>query len=225
MKLPFFLLLALGQIGFAQTVTYSPSERIESALSVTVVISTDEEAHNIARAFAGRREPNPLYRYLSYLRGKSETSTLTLPLESILHSFIRKNLNTFPDHDGPNCFNSALCVNDDNNFVIEQTTEREFNRRLLENYVQLADNDSPQVGDLVIFFDREDHPIHVATYIDSEIVFTKNGSSSQSPYIFQSHQVTESIYAPATTRKAIFKPKINSKQNNYDCAKYLGAPV
>lgn len=105
----------------------------------------------------------------------------------LLPPFARERLYTFPAEDGTerkhDCYWSAL------NFFNQNADDRYTNPKNIEKAIETEFSeikDRPSFGDMVIFFDSKDVPIHAAVYIADEIVFTKNGPLESQPWTLES---------------------------------------
>ena len=192
-------------------------------LDVTLQISSDEDIEKVATKYAGERDPEPIKRYLRSLFKKNNQAPFILPLEKIMHSFMRKKVNTFDITGGPNCNNTGLCSNQFNSFQVEFSTAGELRSSLGRNYLRLADDAPLKAGDLILYVDESTDPYHVATYIDENLVFTKNGINKYNPYIFQYQTDVEAHYYPdgdAASKKIRYRPNPD-KLNKANCYNYL----
>src|SRR5206468_2987345 len=96
--------------------SYTSSGNGRTGLSIDLTYTRDDDIGAIAQKYAGERDPRIIERYLRLKLSQSSTGTVTLPLEKLLHSFIRKNINTYNVCSGPNCLNSAISVNEGNDY-------------------------------------------------------------------------------------------------------------
>lgn len=168
--------------------------RASRSVEARIQIRQGDDLAAIARKYAGERDPRPIERYLRKTLGSSPS--VDIPLEKILHPFIRKWLDAYSHCHGPNCFNTGLNVNRGAHSVIEHTPQHALMREAYENYRFVRPAEGLQVGDLLIYRDPQGLVDHVSTYVGDGLVFTKNGLARESPYVFQEMADNERIYFP-----------------------------
>lgn len=167
-------------------------------------IDTSEDLAALAHKYAAGRDPRFIEDYLR--RKLKGNASVTIPLESILPRFIRRNLHRFEDCTGPDCLRAAVSVRegynpsrlDDGNSLI---------KRLYSPLYSPVEGGRPEPGDVFIYAKPDGTFVHAATYVGDGYVFTKNGMSRYNPYLFQSQAETEAIYFPSGKfQLLIFRP-------------------
>ena len=187
------------------------ASRFLEGYRVTLLLKSGEDVGAIARQFAGHRDPASIERYLRALLKKSGGAEVQVPLEKILEPFIRQTHGTYPDPksqryslDGPNCFNCALSVNDGKDYDQKFVHSRDLGERIQREYT----------GDLIGQWDPEmGEVVHAFTYIGEaqvagasqrvRIVYTKNGTSYNHPYLFADGNWIADIYTGSMPSKFI----------------------
>lgn len=183
---------------------FTGGDDFQRGLKVDLTYTANDDLIGIAKHYAGERHSRALERYLRLLLARSSTGSVTIPLSSILHPFIRKQINTYAICSGPNCFNTGLNVNQGNfyekKFISggEELLDKAYRR-----YRFVKPDEQLTAGDLMIYQDSEGRIIHVSTYISNSLVFTKNGFSKFNPYVFQTRSQNESLYFPDQKFKLI----------------------
>jgi hypothetical protein len=167
---------------------------LKNTVSVHITIRNEADIKAVILKYAGNRDPDFIRDYLKIILSQSENGSVTFPLENILSPFIKDKINTYDPSGGPNCFNSGLCVNQGPDYKVEFTEASELMAIIDEDYSELNIMEQPQTGDILLYSNSEGHQKHVATYIDDEVVFTKNGINKFNPYIFQKLEDMENIY-------------------------------
>ncbi len=170
--------------------------RFETVISPSVVIRPEDDIEAVGRYFAGGRDPEPLIRYLKYLRSLNGTKTFSVPLEKILHPFIRKTTNTHSQCDGPNCYNATKNVTLGNRFSFEFLSSQELAENVIQGYRQAGKDELTRPGDLLIYSNSKYKIRHAAVVAADEIVFTKNGRFKLNVYGFQERKSMEAVYFP-----------------------------
>lgn len=195
-----------------------------TGLKVTLTINRHDDLRKIAEKYAGERDYRPIERLLRIqLRGGD---SVKIPVEKLLHAFVRNMNESYASCHGPNCFNAGLNVNRAKGHRLELTTPDELLRMAYSQYRFVRPSESLQAGDLLGFHDRSGSLVHVASYVGDGITFTKNGYTRNHPYIFQSIETLKKIYAPdGVFGLTVFRiPKapesVVSKNGRYD-----GPPV
>lgn len=177
------------------------------AVNIEVTIKSSEEAKSIAHQFAAGRNPLAIEKFLLSKLEKNNGAPLKIDLHEILPVFVRKQMNQYDLDGGPNCFNSGICVNRGNHYETEFTDAKKLGTTLDRDYLKLTDDTKLLPGDLMLYTDEFGNPIHVATYITDEIVFTKNGINKFSPYIFQRLENMEMTYGASRLKLVTYRPQ------------------
>jgi hypothetical protein len=108
----------------------------------------------------------------------------TVSVLYLLPHFARERLYTYPLPTGAapasmNCFWSAL------NFFRETPDDRFADPGYAFSYIasQYGPIERPsRLGDLILFLDKQGHPVHAAVYIAGDLAFTKNGLNWKQPW-------------------------------------------
>lgn len=109
--------------------------------------------------------------------------------------FIQAMLNNFSDCHGPNCFNSALNVNRERNFKLESVRDgKALLKDAYSKYRYVRPEESLRTGDLLVYSDESGTITHAASYVDDDIVFTKNGYGRHLAYRFENIETMENVY-------------------------------
>jgi len=168
----------------------------QSTLMVFLHISQGADTFSLLNYWAPRegRAKNiaPLLDSASRIEGGVD-----IDIVHLLPRFARKRLYTYPTTDGDagetiyDChWNTMNFWNDppDNRFAdsafVIQTLETEYEPVL----------DDFRFGDIILFMKSETQAIHSAIFIADDIVFTKNGPSQHSPWIFMQMDMLISHY-------------------------------
>lgn len=169
---------------------------LTEALQPHLVLKQSDDPAAVARGLAGERDPRPIERYLRGRLSRAGAGGVRIPLEKVLHPFIRKNVNTYASCTGPNCLNAAVSVNRKNRYRAEYLSPSDFPAVVRDSgYRELAAGESPQVGDLIAYYDPSDPTVvHAATFVTQDILFSKNGFGKRAPYAFQSRKAVEDTY-------------------------------
>ena len=155
----------------------------------------------IARKIAGERPLSEVERLLSDRLQKSGSSSVEVEISEILHPFIRLRANRFCAVDGPNCFNAGLSVNSNLDFEDRYVTPAQLHTLIYKRYRFLWPAEKLRTGDLLVYYGIPDAEglceiIHASSYITDSIVFSKNGLSKLSSYVFQNRRDSEAIHCP-----------------------------
>jgi hypothetical protein len=178
----------------ARNVTYLVSLKVDASADI----------EGIARywTFRGRsKESGPLLQSLSRVPGGSE-----LDLAHLLPPMARRRIYTYakPSPNGVvdprNCFWSAM------NFFAETPEDRFTNAdemmRVLTAEYQLVDE--PTFGDVVVMFDAQNQPIHAASYLADNLLFTKNGHTPFHPWMYATLDEIHELYSAMLPRSLPF---------------------
>jgi len=191
---------------FIKDLTNLEIENTQKAVKVEIRIKSEEDIQAVSRKYSGGGNAKAVVRLLRIKLAKSVTGEIVIPLESILPPFIRKRVGSYGTVSGPSCYNSGICVNRGNRFQVEYNSVSELNNVISNEYVKVPRLGSFRTGDLILFYSvSPKNAIHVATYIDEEIVFTKNGINKFNPYIFQRREDVESAY-PSHRKVRHYRP-------------------
>lgn len=121
---------------------------------------------------------------------QASTNGGRIDLAYLMPPFCRERLFQFPDRanhpeaDQMDCFWTAL------NFFRHPPQQRFMDNPLRLRHLQ--DHYEPQTGepgfgDLVVLYGANQEPMHACVYIAGDIVFTKNGGTLNSPWVFMSY--------------------------------------
>jgi len=197
-----------------------PPHASRVGLDVTLAIDHDANLAAIANKYRMGRDPKAIEILLRKQLEASSGRAVSIPLETILPKFIRKMVNSYAPDSGPNCFNAALCVGRAAKYELTyirgddaQATQEVMRQELnADGYRYVGTNEKLLVGDLLIYFVKNgaDFEIwHAARFLGDGIMFTKNGSASSSPFIFQPVELMERIYLQNLDYKiTVFRPEI-----------------
>lgn len=162
-------------------------------INARLVIHRNDRLSAIAKKYAGERDPRPIEQALRLALGESES--VEIPLESIMHPFIQKMLNTYAECHGPNCFNSGLNVNRGPAYRIENVADDySLIREVYTKYRYVKPSEWLQAGDLLAYADANGRIIHAASYEGDGLVITKNGISKFQPWVRQNLSEMEKLY-------------------------------
>lgn len=170
---------------------YNYSKNLSKSYEIKIKINS-ENILKISKKYSGERDYQSLLRFLKLKL--LQQSEIVLSLEEILHPFIRKNINTFKDCDGMNCFNTSLSVNKSNHYNFNFIGTNELIKEIISQYRIVKNNENLRAGDLLLYADEFGNFVHASTYIDKEFAFTKNGYSRYSAFVFQKHETIEKEY-------------------------------
>jgi hypothetical protein len=180
---------------------------LRAGLNVKISVSKDDNIAEIARMYAGERDPKPIERYLRAALKKSGKTEIAVPVQNILPKFVRENLNTYRICHGAECRNAAISATLSNAAEAKSTpkhfTQEETISALKKDYRYVGPEEKLKTGDLLLYitddFQGKPQLSHAAAYVGkgewgNDIVFTKNGHSRINPYIFQTREQMEDIY-------------------------------
>lgn len=168
---------------------------INEGIKAHIVLRQGDDITSIAKKYAGERDYRPIERYLRRALGTS--ASVEVPLEKIMHPFIRQMIDHYTECHGPNCFNSGLNVNRGHSFRLEHVPgEAPLMKEVYSKYRFVTPSEQLQAGDLLLYRDTKGEVIHVSSFVGDGIVFTKNGFNKFTPYIFQEIGTNEKIYFP-----------------------------
>ena len=168
----------------------------QSTMIVKLHITPDTDIESLVSYWANRndlgKDVKPLLESEARIPGG-----FNLDITHLLPRFARKRIYTYPRADGDNgemlydChWNSMNFWNDppDNRFAdkayVIRTLETDYDSVL----------DGFKFGDIILFMKSDTEAVHSAVYIADNIVFTKNGPSQHSPWIFMKMDVLTSHY-------------------------------
>lgn len=200
----------------------------------TLHVSKSDDIAAIARKYAGERDPRPIERYIRRLLGNSKN--VAVPLENILHPFVRKMIDRYSMCHGPNCFNTGLSVNKSAvkeigartsvRMPIEQTTDAGLLKAAYSRYRFVRPDEALRAGDLLIYRDAASEVKHVATYVGDGLVFAKNGMNRFMPYVFQDMRFNEALYFDdGKFRLSVYRVPAAGEKVISSTGKFKGAEV
>lgn len=166
----------------------------KKALQISFKIHSENDIEELLKKYSSPNNYKKNKRQLLKLLKESSLKEIIIPLEDILSPFIRENINTFDNMGGPNCFNAGICVNDGKNYETKYVDKLELTESLKKNFLHLTVMEELKTGDLILYKNLMNEYVHVATYIDDDIVFTKNGINKFNPYMFQYKSDMENLY-------------------------------
>lgn len=181
-----------------ETIEHYRNEASAVGYAALVVVTPESDLEAMGRFFAGQRDPAPLIRYLKYLRSKNKSTPFNVPLEDLLHPFIRKTINTFSYCDGPNCHDAGRNTSLGNRFNFELIDPYTLLSEIRERYLVPHSGERLRPGDLLVYRNADERIVHTAVFAVDGFVFTKNGAWKLSPYIFQPIEVMEDVYVRAS---------------------------
>jgi len=117
--------------------------------------------------------------------------TIPAPLAAVL-----KLDGIAPRHDGPNCWNVSL-VASGTLPALRHTRAEEFSYYLDSPYCRQLLANEITAGDLGVVRELKHgslHEIHAYVHVSADLVFSKNGTGSDSRYLLQPQQEMERIY-------------------------------
>ncbi len=151
----------------------------------------------------------PLVRYWSFgdddrleaLFDDARRTGATVPLRALLPPLPRERLDTFPAPDEPDydCFWTALNFFSSPDDPLGNDGTPGFKRTLRQRYVEIASGDA-RFGDLIVFWGRDDMPVHAANLIADDVVFTKNGGIKSRPWTLMHLREVQLLYPGTMAR-------------------------
>ncbi len=143
---------------------------------------------------------------------------LNFSLVDLMPPVVQRLLGKYSIYCGPNCLNAAISFYQDNNFKLTYLDGKDLQEEL-KNYQALdLIKQAVQPGDLIIIKDRNSNIVHAAVYVFDNIVFTKNGASKFSPYLFQKMDTLLSVY-PIKNKEQVqfyrFKQEISEIEKSF----------
>lgn len=130
------------------------------------------------------------------------------PLALFMPSVVKMNLFNYSKVCGPNCLNAAVSFHQGDDFQLQYIDRKDLEQEL-KNYDFIQNGiQNIQIGDLIVFENKEGKADHAAVLVADGFVFTKNGASKYNPYLFQSIEQLFTVY-PVKSKTQI---KIYRKQ-------------
>lgn len=121
----------------------------------------------------------------------------SVDLAAILPRFMRTHLGQFARCSGLSCLATGLNADREGAFLPGPVNTATLERHLENEYRALSPAEPSRLGDLMVFVKRDGPgPIHVATFVTDDLVFTKNGMSRYHPYVLQKTRDNIAIYFP-----------------------------
>jgi hypothetical protein len=114
----------------------------------------------------------------------------------LLPGFARKRIYTYPNPESQTVTNQH-CHWTSMNFLADIPDERFADHSVVQKTVQAAFvpvTDHPRLGDVMLFLDSAGDVVHSATYIADDIVFTKNGTAANRPWIYMQLEDLRACY-------------------------------
>lgn len=154
---------------------------------------------------------NTLVRFVKYIDILSvekkwlidfRNGKMKFPLIDLMPPVVQNLLGKYSIFCGPNCLNAAISFQQGNDFKLAYVDAKEITEELKQYDVVDLNMQEIQTGDLLLIFDHAGNIAHAAVYILDQIVFTKNGASKFSPYIFQKMDTLLTVY-PVKNRQQI----------------------
>ncbi len=162
---------------------------------VRLVLSPDTAVDTIAEYWSDGNSDHVLPMLQQLADCSSQVSVAEL-----LSPFAKSRLNTYPQRNpsrplsGPDCFWTAA------NFFNELPDDAYFNPDIVASVIkhQYHPVETPRYGDLALFVSSSptggNVPIHAATYIADDLLFSKNGYHYWKPWVLNSKQELLAMY-------------------------------
>jgi hypothetical protein len=155
-----------------------------STFVMKVRIESDKDVDTITKywgTFGAGKIYKPLLESMSRVPNGTEIS-----VSQLFPPFARLRLYTYPDPRDTNivrqdCFWTAMNFfngSADNGFFDPSYTKKV----LADEYLRIKDG-SQQFGDLLLLLGRDNQALHMCVHVADEVVFTKNGASTQQPWV------------------------------------------
>ena len=168
----------------------------EDGLALNLTYGLADDLAALAARFAGGRDPRPIERYLRRKLALNQGRPVTMPLQNILHPFVRRKINTFEPTEEVTCHQAAFAVGHGWRTPgpsMSESCGSSLAAFLNERHARIEIDSSWRTGDHLAYSEGTSL-IHSASLVDEHFVFTKNGYSHLSPYVFQRREDVESIY-------------------------------
>lgn len=125
-----------------------------------------------------------------------------VPLAELLPPVPRERLDTFPSASDQelDCFWTALNFFSSPDATVGCDGTPGFDRALRRRYTEVPLAEA-RFGDVVVFWSRDDVPVHAANLIADDVVFTKNGSDRSRPFTLMRLDEVRVLY-PGTIVRA-----------------------
>lgn len=170
-------------------------QHANGSLDLNLTINQNDNLKAIAKKYSGANDPQEIESYLKKIMAENSNSQFTIPLQNILNPFIKKHVHRFSNYAGENCFRCGIMANIENWIEANQLIDRKRLMNLTyQNYRFVQPKEKLQTGDLLIYFDEHGFAKHVSSYVIDDIIFTKNGTTKFTPYVFQHKKQNELIY-------------------------------
>jgi hypothetical protein len=186
-----------------------------STLMIDLLITPDSDIDALTAYWGfGKRLRNvrPLLESVSRVpRGYS------MDIAHLLPRFARKRLYAYPARDGRSLDPPYDCHWSSMNFWNDPPDDRlsdtEFVVHTIMNDYEKVPQDKWRFGDVILLGESEDQLIHSCVYIAADIVFTKNGPSHLTPWVFMEIDDLLAYYEmPGRSALRAYRPKEATEQ-------------
>lgn len=184
-----------------------------STLLMKLRVKPDTDVDALADYWATGPHNKDIIALLDSLRNFS--GGVTIDVAHLLPSFARKRIYTFsppmndPAMPTPNCYWTAM------NFFNDPPDNRYYDNDFLQNTLSQNYTEvfQPHFGDVIVLYNAENVPIHMAVFIADDVVFTKNGFNNFHPWTLMKWNDLVSEYALDYKPKfALYRPKEINEQ-------------
>jgi hypothetical protein len=192
----------LEKVRLAQILTRTP------ALEVYLEIKENEDINPIVEYWGIGRQKEMIEPLLDAMNDRPIGGVINIVY--LLPRFARTRLNTFVFGDDliqETADRTHDCKWTSLNFFNDVPDERFSSEAGRELGVQMSDPiDSPsKLGDLLFFIGKNGEVIHVCVSLAGDIVFTKNGSSPQAPFVLSHLKDVVAYYKPLGMERIVYR--------------------
>ena len=154
---------------------------------------TTENVAEVAATFAGSEAERVRGELVARLR-EAANRPIEVDLKDVLPDFIHQRVNTFPRCSGPNCYGASL-------FASGHVPSSLMGAYLRRYYRFVGPTEPLRTGDLLVLSGNQGlpKPRHASLFVTDGIVFTKNGISKFTPYVFQERRANARFTSTTTS--------------------------
>jgi hypothetical protein len=190
------------KVRLAQILTRTP------ALEVYLEIKENEDINPLVEYWGIGRQKELIQPLLDAMNDRPEGGVIDVV--NLLPRFARTRLNTFVFGDDliqETADRTHDCKWTSLNFFNDVPDERFASEAGRELCAQMSDPiDSPsKLGDLLFFIGKKGEVIHVCVSLAGDIVFTKNGSSPQAPFVLSHLKEVVAYYKPLGMERIVYR--------------------
>ena len=171
----------------------------EKTILLKLRITDDSDTHALAQYWGGGARAKEIYPLLESIRNRP--GDRSLDVVHLLPPFVRRHIYMYPDldHDfGDSSVERDCHWTSLNFFNLEINNDYGKSAKIkqrIESAYRKIDKNELRLGDILLYLDAG-RLLHSAVFIADDIVFTKNGTSYSSPWMFMHTEDMKMYYAP-----------------------------